>query len=858
MSDPGPSADQVAARYGLTTAEAERRLAEVGRNTVPEPPPPSILWRVGRQLTDPLILLLLAAAVVTTALRDIPDTVVIMLVVVVNTAIGVTQEIRADRAVAELIRLAAPTARVIRDGTQRVVPAADLVPGDWVLLSAGDIVPADCALHTAHQLTIDESVVTGESLPVSRSAGDEIAAGTVLVTGRAAGSVIRTGEDSTLGRIGSLVAATRPAPTPLQRQLARLGRVLGVTVVVLSGVVFLFGVARGLPWEDMIITAVSLVVAAVPESLPAVVTLALALGARHMARNRAIVRRLHAVETLGSVTTIASDKTGTITQNRMAVRYARPSRDELYTVEGEGYAPYGELRRDGQPVTADELPADVVALARAGALCNDAEVEAREGAEGTEWRAVGDPLEAALVAFAGRCGLDVSRLRRQWPRVAERPFDSERRRMSTVHATPDGGHLTVCKGAPEAVLNPAVLADPEPVIDAARRSAEEFAAEGFRLLAVASANRWEPEERGLTLHGLVAIGDPVRPEAVGAASRLAGAGIRLIMITGDHPATAKSIAGQLGIWQDGDTVVTGNELVAGKVDEDRARVYARTHPEQKLGIVERLQSAGHVVAMTGDGVNDAPALKRADIGVAMGRSGSEAARQASDLILADDNLATLVTAVREGRRVYGNIRRFLWYGLSGGFAEILVMLAGPFFGLVVPLLPAQILWINLLTHGLPGVALGREPAEGDAMRRRPRPPDQPVLGAGLWWRILLTGLVLSAVVLGIGVAAFHRGLPWQSMVFTVLGLGQLSIALGVRAHHTRGTTWNWWLPAAVAASAVLQLAGVYLPGLRLLLGTEPLTAGELASCVLAGLVPGLVVAAQRALIRYRREVRHAT
>lgn len=809
---------------------------------------------MGRHLVDPLILLLIAAATVTTLLRDVTDTIVILLVVIVNTTIGVAQEVRADRAIAALNRLAAPTARVIRDGAHRVVPAAELVCGDRVLLDAGDIVPADVLLDTAERLQLDKSALSGESLPVARKSGEDVSAGTVVVAGRGGGMVVRTGASSALGRMASLVAAARPEVTPLQRRLARFGRLLGVAVVALSALVLVLGLLQGRPLVDMVITAVSLVVAAVPESLPAVVTLALALGAARMSRHRAIVRRLHGVETLGSVTVIASDKTGTLTQNRMVVDRAVTRTGVEFAVTGAGYAPAGELRRDGAPVGVP--PEELVELTRAGLLCNDAALTPPDGTGRQEWTAVGDPLEAALVAFAGRCGLDVDAERQTYPRLAERPFDAQRRRMSTVHGTPDGDYLAVCKGAPESVLSATVLGDPAPVVAAARDAAHRLASEGLRVLAVAAVRRAvceRPAEQGLRLLGLLAIGDPLRAKAAGVADSFATAGIRLVLVTGDHPATAASVAGRLGIWRDGDTVMRGDD---GPVDghADHTRVYARTRPEQKLDIVRALQRAGHVVAMTGDGVNDAPALRRADIGVAMGRAGTEVARQAGDLILVDDNLATMAAAVEEGRRVYANIRRFLRYGLAGGFAEILVMLVGPFLGLAIPLLPAQILWVNLLTHGLPGVALGAEPAEPDTMRQRPRPPQEPVLGAGLWRSILYAGAVLGTTVLAVGVWAYLAGRPWQSMLFVVLGLGQLGIAVAVRARRrpeagpgTRSIRpdRNPWLLAAVVLSGILQVAAVYLAPLRTLLGTVPLSPTDLAICAAAAVLPGLAVRAER-------------
>ncbi|WDZ82384.1 cation-translocating P-type ATPase [Micromonospora cathayae] len=845
LTRPAGSTDQPT---GLGRAEAADRLRVDGPNRVAAPVRRHLVARIARQLADPLVALLLAAAVVTTVLGDLPDTLVIALVVLVNTAIGVVQEVRADRAIAALDRLAAPTARVVRDGIDLVVPAADLVRDDLVHVEAGDVVPADLLLHETNRLHLDESALTGESVPVTREAGEEASAGTVVTTGRGTGTVVRTGAASALGRVTALVAATRPGPTPLQRRLAALGRALGLAAVVLSGLVFAIGLVGGRPVVEMAITAVSLVVAAVPESLPAVVTLALALGARRMAGARAIPRRLHAVETLGSVTVVASDKTGTLTEGRMAVQQVVTADGAEYTVRGTGYAPHGEIHAAGRPVA---VPDDLRRLARAGLLCNDAALLSPEP-DRPEWAAVGDPLEAALVAFAARCGLDPQSTRAAWPRVAEQPFEQAHRRMTTVHRTCAGQYLVVCKGAPENVLTAPVVDAPADEVAGLVAEAHRLAGAGLRVLAVATALVPELPDparpTGLRPAGLVAVGDPLRAGAAELSDSFDTAGVRLLLITGDHPATAAAIGGQLGLWRDGDPLVRGDDGLADV--HPQARVFARTQPEQKLDLVAGLQARGHVVAMTGDGVNDAPALRRADIGVAMG-GGTEVARQAADLVLVDDNLATVATAIGEGRRIYDNIRRFLRYALSGGVAEIAVMLAGPLFGLAVPLLPAQILWINLLTHGLPGVALGAEPAEPGILRRAPRSPDESVLGAGLGRAVLLTGGLIAAVTLVAGVVAAQLDRPWQSVVFVVLGLAQLGVALAVRAPRPAGARHgNRALLVAVAGSALLQVAGVLLPPLRDLLGTEALGGAELLACVAVSVLPGLLL---RGLRRSRPE-----
>ncbi|WP_431977756.1 cation-translocating P-type ATPase [Micromonospora haikouensis] len=832
---------------GLGAAEAAARLAAEGPNSVARPQRRHLATRVLRQLADPLVALLLAAAVVTGVLGDWPDTAVIALVVLVNTAIGVVQEVRADRAIAALDQLAAPTARVVRDGADLIVPASAVVRGDLVRVEAGDVVPADLRLERANRLHLDESALTGESVPVSRDVGEEVAAGTVVTVGRGSGTVVRTGPASALGRISALVSATRPGATPMQRRLAGLGRLLGLVAVGLSALVFGIGVLGGRPVVDMAITAVSLVVAAVPESLPAVVTLALALGARRMATARAIPRQLHAVETLGSVTVIASDKTGTLTEGRMAVQRAVTADGSGYEVTGSGYEPRGTVRREGGAVG---VPDELRRLARAGLLCNDAAL-APPSDERPGWAAVGDPLEAALVAFAARCGLDPVLTRAAWPRVAEHPFDQANRRMTTVHRSCDGRWLVVCKGAPENVLAASLLDADDAEIAALTARAHDLAGAGLRVLAVAAAlvdTIPDPAApTGLRPVGLVAVGDPLRAGAAEIARRFDAAGVRLLLVTGDHPATAAAIGGQLGLWRDGDPVVRGDD---GDVTyaHPAARVYARTQPEQKLDIIAGLQAQGHVVAMTGDGVNDAPALRRADIGVAMG-GGTEVARQAADLVLVDDDLSTVAAAIGEGRRSYDNVRRFLRYALSGGVAEIVVMLLGPLCGLAVPLLPAQILWVNLLTHGVPGVALGAEPAEPGTLRRAPRSPQESVLGAGLGRDVLLTGALIAAVVLGAGVLAARWDRPWQSVVFVVLGLAQLGVALAVRARRparrgsvlAAGPAGNPALLAAVAASALLQVAGVLVEPLRVLLGTDPLGAADLLACAAVAVLPGLVL-----------------
>ncbi len=823
---------------GLSSAEAAERLTRDGLNALPQRPSVPLRRRVGAQLRDPLIVVLLVAAALTLATGDWTDMAVIVLVIAVNTTVGVSQEIRADRAISALSDLTAPSARVLRDGAQHQIPAAEVVVGDLLVLAEGDIVPADATVVEAASMLVDESAVTGESLPVGKAAAVRAAAvdaaaedasmsaGTVLVKGRGQAIVTATGAASTTGRIATMLAKG-PGLTPLQRHLIDIGRLLAGVTVALCAIVLAGGLIRGQPAELMVVTAISLVVAAVPESLPAVVTLGLALGARRMAARNALIRQLPAVETLGSVTALATDKTGTLTEGRMVARRVwTPAAEAVIT--GSGYAPGGAVRVGDEELDESD-PYGVTDLLMAVALCNDARL-APPATAGGEWAALGDPTEAALLTAAAKLGIDHGELQARFPRSDERPFDSDRKRMTTVHRNPGGGFRMVCKGAPEAMLNPSVLADDPDLLARAAARAGNLAQAAFRVLAVAQAERPTPPgpgedlEQGLRLLGLVAILDPPRTAAAATIAACRQAGIRPILITGDHPGTARAIATELGIIHPEDPVIDCRDV--READLTRATVFARATPGQKLGIITALRDHGEVVAMTGDGVNDGPALRRSDIGVAMGRRGTEVARQAADLVLADDELGTVVAAVEEGRRVYANIRRFLVYALSGGTAEITVMLLGPLFGLALPLLPAQILWINLLTHGLPGVALGGEPAESDAMDRPPRPPTQSIMGAGLWQRVVRIAVVLTAVTLGTAVWAHQTGRPWQSMAFFTLGATQLGVALGSRSRP--GSWANPMLLAAVASALALQLAGLYLPPLRELLGTRPLTSADLA------------------------------
>jgi Ca2+-transporting ATPase len=817
---------------GLTFAEAARRLARDGPNRVPQQRRRSWPARVVGQLRDPMILLLCGAFVVVVLLGDLSDAVIIAAVVLLNTTIGVVQEVRAENAIAALDRMSAPRARVRREGRVVDVDAADLVVDDQVRLEAGDVVPADLLVGEAVALEVDEASMTGESVPVGRAVGDELLSGTVVTRGRGFGTVLRTGADSGLGRIAALIAGAELRPTPLQQRLSRLSRQLVVVTALLCGVVLALSVARGSGWTDALILAVSLGVAAIPESLPAVVSVALAMGAYRMARHAAVVRWLPAVETLGSVSVLASDKTGTLTEGRMTVQRLW-TREGSCDVTGVGYARHGELVGDAAS------RGDVGRLLRDVALCNDAGLRPTDDAE---WQVFGDPMEAALLVAAAKHGIAQGALDARWTRVDETPFDSERQYMRTVHQGP-GGSLDVVKGAPEVVF--AMVS--EDTSDA-RRAAQLLAEDGFRVLAVADRPTTSGDQGdGLELVGLVGIADPARPDAAEVVTAFREAGIRTVLITGDHPATARAIAARVGITHPEGAVVDGDAVARGEHGDrvEAIDVYARIQPDQKVDIVDAWRARGHVVAMTGDGVNDGPALRHADIGVAMGDRGTEVARQAADLVLADDNLRTLVKAVSEGRRIHSNIRSFLRYGLAGGLAEVLVILVAPFFGILVPLLPAQILWINMLTHGLPGVAFGGEPLNPAVMRRPSPSPEQSVLGGGLLRQIVVSGTLITVVSLVAGLLARHYDWHVQSSIFLTLGLAQLGIALAIRAPRRGRALAHRALEGAVLLAGALQVLGIVWAPLRDLLGTQPLPSSAFVVAALLAAVPGLAALRRR-------------
>lgn len=847
-------------RAGLSAAEVTARRGQHGPNVLDESAPRCGLALFAAQFADFMVLILIAAAVVSGVIGDFTDTLVIIAIVLLNATLGFLQEARAERAMAALKAMAAPSAIVVRAGEQRAVAAADLVPGDVVLIEAGGIVPADLRLVEVAGLRVNEAALTGESLPVDKTVApiqeQDVAVaerqniahkGSVVAYGRAVGLVIATGMQTEFGRIARLLTQTRAMQTPLQRRLDAFGRRLAVVILGICAVVFGTGLLRGEPTLPMLLVALSLAVAAIPEALPAVVSIALALGARKMMLQRALIRRLPVVETLGSITFICSDKTGTLTANRM--------RAEEFFCNGTRMSKLGT-----DPVQR--------ALLHAMAVSHDAVKDA-------QGEAAGDPTEIALLLAAEAGGVDVASANAQSPRVAELPFDSARKCMTTIHRQPDGSFLSITKGAAEVIIAASTLElRADGATNAARQpllqAADEMAAEGLRVLGV-GLRRWaslpadisaKHIEQELQFVGLIGLLDPPRPEVSEAVATCASAGIAAVMITGDHPLTARAIAQRLGLIGKHDSVLTGAEL-ARLAPEEFARqvrdlrVYARVAPEQKVKIVATLQAAGEIVAMTGDGVNDAPALKSADVGVAMGIQGTDVAKEAAGVVLLDDNFATIVNAVREGRRIYDNLRRFVRYVLTTNSAEVWAIFLAPFVGLPVPLVPIQILWINLVSDGLPGLALAAEPAERDVMQRPPRPPAESLFAHGLGAHAFFIGLLMAALVLGVEAWYWHAGDgAWQTVAMTTLCFTQLAHVLAIRSERSSlvqlGLASNRPLLAAVVLTLVLQLAVIYVPICNTLFQTVPLHASELGVCVLASLI---ILAAVEAEKWVRRRIR---
>lgn len=869
---------------GLTAEDAQRRLVEHGPNELRRGPRRTWRHRLWDQIVNPLILVLVAAGAVTAVLGHFVDAGVIFGVVVINAVVGMLQEGKAEKALESIRQMLSPSAVVLRDGERTKIAAAEVVPGDLVLIEAGDRVPADLRLVQVRSLSCQEAALTGESAAVDKDVapvdadaelGDRRSlcyAGTIVSTGTGRGYAVATGDATELGRISGMVSEVEQVETPLLRKLNRFAAYLTVGVLALAAASFALGVLwRGFGLSDMFMAAVGIAVALIPEGLPPLVTITLALGVRRMAKRNAIVRRLPAVEALGSVTVICTDKTGTLTRNEMSAQRVVVAGHE-YEVSGEGYSPDGRIAarsRDGGPVNAG-VDEPLAAALRAVLLCSDASIRR----DGDGWQLVGDPTEGALVAAAARGGIDIDGERARRRRIDAIPFDSERKYMATLDAAPDGPPAIHVKGAPEVILDRcdrSLGIDGAQPIDRAfwEEAIRRLSDDGLRVIAVARGDA--PASRdslheddvagGLVLVALFGLLDPPREEAVAAVARCRSAGIQVKMITGDHADTAAAIARAVGI-EDTGRPLRGRDLAA--MDDDELRdnvgttaVFARAAPEHKIRLVRALQERGEICAMTGDGVNDAPALKRADIGVAMGIQGTEAAKEAADMVLADDNFATIAAAIEEGRTIYDNIRKAIIFILPVSGGQALVVLAAIVFGVTLPITPVQILWVNMVTAVTLGLALGFEPAEDDVMARPPRPRDEPLLSGFMIWRVVFVSVLMVAASFGLFTWAQARGADLETsrtLAVNALVAAEILYLFNSRFFVARSAPVRGFVGsriALVAAAAILaaQAAFTYLPPLQALFHTAPLSAAAWVAIAACGIAVFLAVEAEKMVLR---------
>ena len=832
-----------------------------------------------RQFKNVLVIILLAATVISLALGETVDAAVILAIVFAISVLGFVQEYRAEKALEALKQMAALTATVMRGGMENEIPAREIIPGDVVVLSVGDKIPADMRLVEAVNLRIDEAPLTGESAPSEKgtdpvpqaaSLADRSCnayAGTVVSYGRGRGVVFSTGQTTEFGKIASMMQAAPKVKTPLELRIDSVGRVLGAIMIIASVLVLAVGLARGQPLLEMFLWSVSLAVAAVPEALPAVVTGGLAIGVRRMARRNAIVRRLPAVETLGSTTVICSDKTGTMTRGEMTVRRIFVSK-ESYEVTGSGYEPKGEIVKDGTLTLNDDL----TLIARVGALCNDASV-----AVGNSTSIMGDPTEVALLIVAAKTGENAEKLKPAYPRVFEVPFTSERKRMTTVHNTPDGQLLCCMKGALETVLpscesvyfqGVSVPMD-QVMIQRIHDVGEQMASDALRVLAFAyktmssaGGNFENDSESGLVFLGLMGMMDPPREEVKEAVKICDTAGMKVVMITGDHKATAVAVARELGLLSSSSKVLSGTELDALGENEfegvvEDVTVYARVSPEHKLRIVTALKKKGHIVAMTGDGINDAPALKNANIGIAMGITGTDVTKEAADIVLADDNFASIVAAVEEGRAIYDNIRKYLLFLLSANTGELLIMLSAVLFGFPLPLVPVQILYVNLATDGLPALALGIDPPVEDLMRRHPRNPKLSVFAGLKGWiagiTVLMSLVMMSLFTYGLSSKSLVEA---RSLMFMSIIVFELIFAFSCRSQSQTifqlGVTSNKYLVAAVLSQICLLFLIMYIPSLAGLFEVTPIGIQDWLMVAAAGMSGFVLAEASKIIVARSR------